>query len=406
MAVHIVEEAERCLNCKRPMCQERGCPVKTPIPKVIQLFKEHEMAAAGEMLFENNPMSAVCALVCNHAAQCEGNCVLGRKGSPVHFSAIESYLSETYLDRMRVERAEPNGHKVAVIGSGPAGITAAVKLAKAGCDVTIFEKSARTGGVLEYGIPEFRLSKKLVARYGERLKDMGVSVRPNAEVGDALRIEDLMRDGYEAVFVGTGAGRAKKLGTPGETRADVHFGVDYLVDPSAYSIGERVAVIGAGNVAMDVARTAFRHGAREVTLYARSKRISANGDEVEYAQLDGAVIAQGMAIQGINDEGPYFKRAVFDADDKVNGYEDGLVQEQADTTFICVSQMPKNKLVLSTPGLEADDQGRLVVDEKCMTTVPGVFAAGDVVLGPKYVVHAVEGAKRAAVAMLEYLGVA
>ena len=406
MAIHIVDEAERCLNCKKPMCQLKGCPVQTPIPQVIQLFKERKMADAGEMLFQNNPMSVMCSLVCNHADQCEGHCVQGIKGSPVHFSAIENYISDTYLDRMVIERPEPNGHRVAIIGSGPASLTVAVKMAALGCDVTIFEKNSHIGGVLEYGIPEFRLSKKVVKRFHDCLVDMGVNIRPNAEVGDALRIDDLLRDGYETIFVGTGAGRAKKLGTPGEARADVHFGVDYLVDPDTFSIGERVAVIGAGNVAMDVARTAFRHGAREVTIYARSNNVSANRDEVEYAELDGAEIRRGMAIQGINDEGPYFEPAIFAEDGSIEGYSDELVQETADTTFICVSQMPKNKLVLSTEGLEPDDRGRLIVDEQCMTTVPGVFAAGDVVLGPKTVVHAVEGAKRAVEGMKAYMGIA
>ncbi len=404
MSLHIIEEAHRCLGCKKPLCQ-KGCPVSTPIPEVIRLFNERRMNEAGELLFSNNPMSSVCSLVCNHAAQCEGNCILNRKGeAPVHFSAIESYLSDIYLDRVKFAPAPPSGKRVAVIGAGPAGITVALKLAEAGCEVTVFEMESSIGGVLEYGIPSFRLPRSYVDRFRKLLDAARVSVRPNTAVGESLHIGDLMRDGYDTVFIGTGAGRAKKLGTPGEARANVYFGVDYLKMPEACPVGERVAVIGAGNVAMDVARTVLRHGAREARIYARSRNISASMDEVEYTKLDGAEIVCGKLIQSIGEDGPLFKDALFDEEGKVAGYSDELVQELADTTIICVSQTPKNKLVLTTPGLKSDDRGLLIVDESCMTTVPGVFAAGDVVLGPLTVVHAVENAKRAASAMLDYMG--
>ncbi len=404
MALHIIEEANRCLGCKNPQCVE-GCPVHTPIPQVIQLFKERRLNEAGELLRRNNPMSAVCALVCNHAAQCEGHCVLGKKGNPVHFSAIESYLSDMYLDRFPLWQGVPIGRRVAVIGSGPAGLTVAVLLRKAGVEVTIFELHSRIGGVMEYGIPAFRLPRTYVARYYKRMLEAGINVRPNTTVGESLRIGDLLRDGYNAVFIGTGAGRAKKLGTPGETRANVYFGIDYLKTPEVCPVGDRVAVIGVGNVGMDVARTVLRNGAREVKLYARSCHVSASSDEVEYTLLDGGEIVTGKLIQAINDVGPVFKNAILDEDGRVTGYEDELWQAEADTTIICVSQMPKNKLELTTPGLQTDDRGLLVVDENCMTTVDGVFGAGDVVLGPMTVVHAVEGAKRAVRGMLDYMGV-
>ncbi len=183
----------------------------------------------------------------------------------------------------------------------------------------------------------------------------------------------------------------------------MYFGVDYLKMPEACPVGERVAVIGAGNVAMDVARTVLRNGAREARIYARSRNISASMDEVEYAKLDGAQIVCGKLIQSIGEDGPLFKDTLFDDEGAVVGYSDDLVQEYADTTIICVSQTPKNKLVLTTPGLKSDDRGLLVVDDSCMTTVPGVFAAGDVVLGPLTVVHAVQSAKRAARSMLDYM---
>ena len=406
MAVHIVEEANRCLGCKKAMCQLRGCPVHTPIPQVIDLFKQKKIDEAGALLFENNPMSAVCSIVCNHSNQCEGACVQGRRGTSIHFSSIESFVSSAYLDRAEFKAPAPCGKSVAVIGSGPAGITAAIKLAQKGCEVTVFEQRSEIGGVLEYGIPEFRLPKKLVQKYHRVMCSLGVQIRPSTTIGGALHIDDLLRDGYDAVFVGTGTWRARKLGIPGETRGNVAFGIDYLVNPASTHVGEDVAVIGVGNVAMDVARQALRHGARTVTLYARSKHVSASSEEVEYAELEGAEIVYGKAICAIDDEGPVFKTAIFDEDDKVVGYEDELDHVACDTVIIAASQLPKNKLVLTTDGLSANDRGLLEVGEDGQTTVPGVFAAGDVVNGPLTVVHAVAGAKVAVDGMLNYLGLA
>ena len=403
MPLHLIEEAQRCLRCKRPRCQE-ACPVHTPIPQVVDLFRERRIEEAGAALFANNPLSFACSLVCNHGEQCQGACVLGRKGSPVQFWAIESYVSDAYLDRMRLEAPASCGKKVAVIGSGPAGIVAAFMLGRAGCDVTVFEQRSEVGGVMRYGIPDFRLPRSAVKRFRTALEDLGVKIRPNTAIGEALLIEDLFRDGYDSVFVGTGTWRAKTLGIPGETRGNVHFGLDYLVSPDSYEIGEDVAVIGVGNTAMDVARTAFRHGARRVTLYARSKHVSASSDEVEYAQLDGADIVYGKAVCAINETGPVFRTALFDAEDKVVGYEEELDQVACDTVIIAASQKPLSKLVSTTKGLTCDDRGLLCVDEHGQTSVAGVFAAGDVVTGPKTVVHTVEATKQAVAGMLAYMG--
>ncbi len=405
MGVHIVEESKRCLMCKRAMCQLKGCPVQTPIPQVIELFRERKIDEAGEVLFANNPMSAVCSAVCNHMGQCEGACIQGKKGTPIHFSSIEHYISTTYLERHEFAPAPSCGKRVAVIGSGPAGITVAIKLAQAGCAVTVFEQRAEIGGVLEYGIPDFRLPRTLVQRYRKVMCDLGVRVRPSTTIGGALRIDDLLRDGYDAVFVGTGTWRARKLGIPGETRGNVFFGIDYLVDPSSVAIGQSVAVIGAGNVAMDVARTALRQGARNVTIYARSKHVSASSDEVEFAQLDGAELVYGKAIQEIDGNGPVFRTAIFDEGDAVVGYEDELDHVSCDTVVIAASQQVKDKLVLTTDALVANDRGLLEVDENGMTMMPGVFAAGDVVSGPSTVVHAVAGANRAVAGIMSYLGI-
>lgn len=402
MSLHIIDEANRCLNCKKPMCQ-KGCPVHTPIPHIIQMFKENQVMDAGKELFENNPMSVICSIVCNHEQQCAGNCVLGRKGNPVHFSSIENYISDTYLDRMEIQKVEKKGKRVAVIGAGPAGLTAAIILAKAGYDVTIFEWKDEIGGIMRYGIPEFRLPKSILDRYKKRLLDMGIKIRPNTTIGAVLKIDDLLRDGYASIFVGTGVWKARNLGIHGECLGNVQFGIDYLANPSGYELGENVAVIGMGNAAMDVARTALRNGARHVTLYARGTRAAASSHEISYAKLDGAEFVFGKEIQYITEKGPVFCNSILDENGRAIGCEEEEEQVEADSTIISISQGPRRKLIRTTVGLEGSEKGLLIVDENGMTTKPGVFAAGDVVSGSKTVVHAVEGAKIAAQGMIRYM---
>lgn len=402
MSLHIIDEANRCLNCKKPMCQ-KGCPVHTPIPHIIQMFKENQVMDAGKELFENNPMSVICSIVCNHEQQCAGNCVLGRKGNPVHFSSIENYISDTYIDRMEIQKVEKKGKRVAVIGAGPAGLTAAIILAKEGYDVTIFEWKDEIGGIMRYGIPEFRLSKSILDRYKKRLLDMGIKIRPNTTIGAVLKIDDLLRDGYASIFVGTGVWKARNLGIHGECLGNVQFGIDYLANPSGYELGENVAVIGMGNAAMDVARTALRNGARHVTLYARGTRAAASSHEISYAKLDGAEFVFGKEIQYITEKGPVFCNSILDENGRAIGCEEEEEQVEADSTIISISQGPRRKLIRTTVGLEGSEKGLLIVDENGMTTKPGVFAAGDVVSGSKTVVHAVEGAKIAAQGMIRYM---
>ena len=402
MALHIMNEANRCLQCKVPMCQ-KGCPISTPIPDVIKKFKENQLMEAGKELFKNNPMSVFCSIVCDHQEQCAGHCVLGRKGTPVSFFAIERFISDAYLDRMKADPVEKKGKKCAVIGSGPAGLTAAMILAMHGYDVTIFDDNDKIGGMLRYGIPEFRLSKTIIDRYKKLMDQFDIQFRPNTVLGEALTIDNLFRDGYSTVFIGTGVWRPKNLGIEGESLANVHFGISYLANPDAFQLGENVAIIGMGNVAMDVARTALRHGAQNVTLYARSKRIAASENEMEYARLDGAEFVFGKAIEKITEQGPVFKTAIFDENDKVIGYEEELDQVHADSTILAVSQAPKNKLIMTTEGLEGNERGLLITDDHGQTTCPGVFAAGDVVHGSRTVVSAAEEAKRAAYAMMAYM---
>ncbi len=247
------------------------------------------------------------------------------------------------------------------------------------------------------------LSKTILERYKRRLLELGIGIRPNTVLGGDLTISDLFRDGYETVFIGTGTWRPKKLGLHGESLSNVHFGISFLANPSAYILGRTVAIIGMGNVAMDVARTAFRNGAERVMLFARSKRIAASENEVAYTKLDGAEFIFGRSIQRITEDGPVFKVAKLDEDGQVIGYEEEEEQVHADTTIIAISQGPKNKLILTTAGLEGNDKGLLITDENCMTTREGVFAAGDVVLGSMTVAHAVAEAKVAAEAMIKYM---
>ena len=402
MALHIITEANRCLLCKKPLCQE-GCPIHTPIPEVIRLFRENRLMEAGEMLFRNNPMSVVCSIVCDHGSQCAGNCIQNRKESPVLFYEIEKFISDAYLDRMPTSAPAEKKEAVAVIGSGPAGMTVAIILSKAGYQVTIFEERNMIGGMLRYGSPDYRLPNSLIDRYRERLLSMGIQIRTHVVLGGDLLIEDLFRDGYASVFIGTGVWRPARLNIQGETLANVHFGISYLANPSAHELGQTVAIIGTGNVAMDVARTAFRHGAQRVMLFERRKTCRASDHEREYAELDGAEFFYERGIQRITPEGPVFKHTLLDEKNSIIGYEDREELVKADSTIIAVSQGPKDKLVKTTTGLRANDRGLLLVDGKQMTTRPGVFAAGDVVHGSRSVVLAVQAAKDAADAMIKYM---
>ena len=399
-----VAEASRCLNCKNAQCM-KGCPVSINIPAFIAQVKERNFEEAYHIISESSALPAVCGRVCPQESQCEGQCVRGIKGEAVSIGKLERLVADWAREHGFVPAApeKTNGKKVAVIGSGPAGITVAIKLALAGYKVTIFEERSKIGGMLQYGIPEFRLSKSVIDRYKKKMEELGIRIRPNTVIGSAIVIDNLFRDGYSSVFVGTGVWRPKAIGIKGESLGNVYFGIDYLRRPEAHQLGEKVAVIGMGNVAMDVARTALRHGAKEVTLYARGKRISASSHEVSYTKLEGADFVFGKAIESINEAGPMFKTSIFDENNKVIGYEEKLDQVEADSIIICVSQAPKNKLVLTTDQLKTTEKGLLLTDENCMTTHEGVFAAGDVVQGANTVVHAVEEAKRAAEGMIRYM---
>ena len=403
MALHVMDEVNRCLQCKNPQCQ-KGCPINTPIPEVIRLLKEHRLDEAGRMLFENNPLTTVCSLVCNHERQCEGHCVLGKKGVPIHFSSIEQYISRTYAPKMVNGPAPSNGNRVAIIGSGPAGLTIAIILARYGYQVTIFENMSQIGGVLRYGIPDFRLPKAVLDDIQYRHIELkGIKVRPNTHIGGSIGIEDLFRDGYKAIFVGTGAWKPNALHIKGETLGHVHFGINYLNSPDAYHLGQTVIVIGAGNAAMDVARTALRHGTEYLTCFSITKRVAASQYEFSYAQLEGVKFEYNKRPVEIVDEGVIFCDVIEHEDGSFTDVEGSETLYPADSVIVSISQMPQNTLAKSTQGLESSGKGLLVADEKGNTPRPGVFASGDAVHGARTVVEAVAHSKIVAETMHQYI---
>ena len=402
MAHNVIEEAKRCLKCKNPLCK-KGCPVCTPIPEFISAFLNGDINGAGKMLFENNPLSVVCSLVCNHGGQCQGHCVRGIKGEPVEISTVENYISQHYIDALEAQKTPCNGHKVAVVGSGPAGITIAIKLAEMGYDVTIFESKSEIGGVLRYGIPYFRLPKDILDKYKKLMLAMGIKIRFNITIGKPFGIEELFRDGFKAISIGTGVAWPINLNIKGETLGNVHYGVHYLHSPESFDLGKKIIVIGGGNVAMDVARTAIRRGVKDVKIVLRSDRYSATRDEAEYAKYDGAQFVYNKTPVEITENGVMFKNTVCDENHKVISVLEPLELMEADSVLICVSQKPSNPILTQTKGLEINERGLAKINENGATTRPGVFASGDVVKGAKTVVEAVQLSKKVAYAIDEYI---
>ena len=402
MAIHVINEAKRCLNCKKPMCRE-GCPIHTPIPDMIHTFLEGDINQAGEMVFENNPLSIVCSLICNHENQCEGHCVLNRKGSPVHISSIENYISENYFDKLSFSGIEKNGLKAGIIGSGPAGITIAVILAQRGYDITIFESREKIGGVLRYGIPEFRLPKSILERYKEKLIELGIKIRPNTAIGTTISVDDMFRDGYSAIFIGTGVWKPNTLHIKGETLGNVHYAINYLTNPDVYRLGDTVNIIGAGNSAMDVARTAKRKGSRNVICFSITKEVAASKYEFSYAQLEGITFEYNKRPVEIKDDGVIFRDIIENEDGTFTDVEGTDTLHHSDSVIISISQGPQNRIVNTTTGLKATARGLLDADETGHTSRPGIFASGDVVNGARTVVEAVAHSKIVAESMHQYM---
>lgn len=403
---YLQNEAARCLKCKSPKCQ-KGCPIETFIPEVIRLFEENKIHEAGKLLFDNNPLSAITAIVCPHEDQCKGNCIRGIKGEPIDFPKIERYVSEKYLEELTIER-EPDNHKnIAIVGSGPAGITAAILLAQKGYRVTIFELRDRIGGVLTYGIPEFRLPRSIIQHLEEKLIQLGVRLKPNTFVGPVITLDKLLMDGYSAIFIGTGVWSPKTLNIKGETLGHSFYAIDYLKNPSVYNLGKRVCVIGAGNVAMDAARTAKYYGSDEVKVcYRRDfEDMTATKFEIKEAKEEGVQFDLYKSPIEITEEG-----VIFISTKKVTR-EDGSISLETipgseelypcDNVIIAVSQSPQRHIALTSPELETK-YGLLVTDSNGHTTKKGVFACGDVVSGAKTVIEAVVAAKKVAQSIDDY----
>ena len=421
-----MEEAGRCLNCKHKPCVQ-GCPVNVPIPEFIAKVAAGDFEGAYEVITSENALPAICGRVCPQENQCEGKCVRGIKGEPVGIGRMERFVADWHMANA-AEKAidiEKNGKKVAVVGCGPAGITCAGELIKKGYDVTVFEALHKPGGVLVYGIPEFRLPKALVAKEIESVEKLGVKIETNVIVGRSVTIDELMADGYEAVFVGSGAGLPRFLNIPGEnllgvysaneflTRVNLMKGYDFPNTPTPVKVGKNVAVVGAGNVAMDAARTAKRLGAENVYIvYRRSEEEApARLEELHHAKEDGIsfkFLHNPAAVLG-NEDGwvsglEVVKQELGEPD--ASGRRSPVPVEASnyvidvDTVVIAIGQSPNPLIRQTTPGLETQRWGGIIVEEETMeTSKPCVYAGGDTVTGAATVILAMGAGKKAAAAI-------
>ena len=422
-------EATRCLNCKNPRCVA-ACPVSVKIPAFISQVAAGDFASAAATIAEDSSLPAVCGRVCPQETQCEGSCILGIKGEPVAIGKLERFVADWSRENGGVKPAvaPANGHKVAVIGSGPAGLACASDLAKLGYDVTIFEALHRAGGVLEYGIPEFRLPKdKVVAAEIESVKALGVKIETNVIAGRTVTIDSLLDDeGFAAVFVGSGAGLPRFMNIPGEHYNGVFSANEFLTRNNlmkAYRddydtpihAGKKVVVVGGGNVAMDAARTSLRLGAETTIVYRRTENeLPARKEEVHHAKEEGIQFAMlTNPVEVIGDENGWVKAVkcirmeLGEPDEsgrrspvEVPGSE---FEIETDTVIMSLGTSPNPLIAKTTAGLETNRRGCLVADENGATTRPGVFAGGDAVTGAATVILAMGAGRKAAAAIHEYI---
>ncbi len=404
--MNYIEEANRCLKCKNAKCREH-CPVYTDIPTVIRLYEEGKLDEAGALLFQNNPLSLICAIVCPHERNCAGHCVRGLKGEPIKWYEIERDISRRYLQRFQAVPPKPNGHRVAIIGAGPSGMTMALLLVQKGYDVTLIDNHDKIGGIMRYGIPAFRLPKYYIDRYYEILCDYGVKFKPNVFVGTNTTIDDMLIDGYSAVFIAVGTSRPKKIGLLGETLGNCHFAIDYLSSPFAYQPVDHVVVIGVGNVAVDAARTAVFCGACNVTMLnnRRDCDVTCDKKELEAALSEGVKVENLVSTIKIADDKVICAEvdAIENSDGSIT-YEENfskLKTYRSERTIIAIGQGPQAAAIQGT-NIERTERGLYQTDENGRTQKQGVFAAGDIVTGPKTVVEAIAFTKKVAEAIDEY----
>ena len=426
-----IDEAKRCLNCRQHPCVS-GCPVNVRIPEFIAKVAEGEFEEAYKIITSTNSLPAVCGRVCPQEHQCEGKCVRGIKGESVGIGRLERFVADWHAahadPNAKVEKPVSNGHRVAVVGSGPAGLTCAGDLARMGYEVTVYELFHKAGGVLVYGIPEFRLPKAIVAREVAALEEMGVKIVTDAVIGRAISIDELLtEEGFEAVFLGSGAGLPRFLGIPGENLLGVYSANEFLTRINLMKAYREdydtpikhhkcVAIVGAGNVAMDAARCAKRLGAEHVyVVYRRGmEEVPARKEEVHHAQeeeVEFKLLTNPVRV--IGDEKGYvtgiecIKMELGEPDEKgrrrpmpVEGSNFVL---EVDAMIDALGTSPNPLLRMTTPGLEADKHGCLIADEKGKTTHEGVFAGGDAVTGAATVILAMGAGKTAATAIDEYI---
>ena len=422
-------EASRCLNCKNPRCVA-ACPVNINIPTFIQHVVEGDLEAASDVIMEDSSLPSICGRVCPQETQCEGSCILGIKGEPVAIGKLERFVGDWNLDNHAesIAKADANGHKVAVIGSGPAGLACASDLAKMGYEVTVFEALHKLGGVLVYGIPEFRLPKeKIVAREIDTLRQLGVKFETDVVVGRTITIDELMdNEGFDAVFIGSGAGLPRFMGIEGEnlngvvsaneflTRANLMRAYDEEYD-TPISAGCRAVVVGGGNVAMDAVRTAKRLGAEATIVYRRSEvELPARVEEVHHAKEEGIefrMLTNPIEVVG-TDKG--WVRAVRCVEMELgepdeSGRRSPVVKEgsefeiECDVVIMALGTSPNPLIAATTDGLETNRRGCIVADDEGRTSREGVFAGGDIVTGAATVILAMGAGRRAAKAIDEYV---
>ncbi|MBN2282884.1 MAG: NADPH-dependent glutamate synthase [Deltaproteobacteria bacterium] len=424
-------EASRCIHCKKPLCVN-GCPVDIDIPGFIALITERDFAGAARKIKETNSLPAVCGRVCPQESQCEATCILGKKGDPVAIGRLERFVADFERGTGEIlipEMAPKTGKRVAVVGAGPAGLTIAGDLIKLGHDVTIFEGLHKSGGVLIYGIPEFRLPKSIVDAEVDFLKRMGVEIVTNAVVGRLKTVDDLFAEGYDAVFLGVGAGAPVFMNIPGENLSGIYSANEYLTRSNlmkAYRFpeydtpiarGRNVGVIGGGNVTMDAARTALRMGAENVyVIYRRTEtEMPARIEEVHHAREEGVQFhLLTNPVEYISDESGWVKGArcirmeLGEPDESgrrrpvpIEGSEFVI---DVDMVVVAIGTMANPVIQATTPGLETNRRGYIIADEETgETTREGVFAGGDIVTGSATVILAMGAAKKAARAIHAYL---